>query len=165
MDYYFCPVGSPRCTLHHQCASGLAFQYEWELQHQCTLLANGELIITSISKAVVYVHLVILRLTQYCGSLLCSSMCQSVSGHSPYPFLRYSQKTVKVRDSKLGVAMVLESTDHSGGFVLGFRIDPYEKMKEMLQEIQSLHQVRQLVIVIYIYLSFFHTYNLFIKLM
>ena len=52
------------------------------------------------------------------------------------------QKTVKVADSKFGVAMVMESTDQSGACRLGFRIDPFEKMKEVVQEIQTLYRVR-----------------------
>ncbi len=52
------------------------------------------------------------------------------------------QKNVKVKDSKFGLAMVVESTKGGGlGLVLGFRIDPFEKLKEIAQEIQSLHQV------------------------
>ena len=38
--------------------------------------------------------------------------------------------------------MVLETTEQSGSFLLGFRIDPYERLKEIMQEIQSLYQVR-----------------------
>ena len=37
--------------------------------------------------------------------------------------------------------MVLETTKESGSYVLGFRIDPYEKMKDIVQEIHSLYQV------------------------
>ena len=52
-------------------------------------------------------------------------------------FLRLSQKVVKVRDTKFGVAMVLEA----GNLVLGFKVDPYETLKKIVKEIQSLHQV------------------------
>ena len=51
------------------------------------------------------------------------------------------QGIVKIRDSKFGVAMVVETTKESGSYVLGFRIDPYEKMKDIVQEIHSLYQV------------------------
>ncbi len=37
--------------------------------------------------------------------------------------------------------MVIETTPHSGGFVLGFRVDPVEKLKDVVQEIHSLYQV------------------------
>ena len=37
--------------------------------------------------------------------------------------------------------MVVETTKDSGAYVLGFRIDPYEKMKDIVQEIHSLYQV------------------------
>lgn len=37
--------------------------------------------------------------------------------------------------------MVLETSQQSGGYVLGFRVDPYDKLKEVVQEIHSLYQV------------------------
>nr|CAB3225175.1 COS41.4 [Phallusia mammillata] len=55
------------------------------------------------------------------------------------PYLQI--QSVKVRDSKFGFAMVIESTWQSGGYVLGFRIDPLEKLQETAKEIQSLHRV------------------------
>ena len=48
-----------------------------------------------------------------------------------------TQKVVKVRDTKFGVAMVLEA----GTMVLGFKVDPYDVLKKTIKEIQSLHQV------------------------
>ncbi len=48
---------------------------------------------------------------------------------------------MKIRDSKFGVAMVLETVQSSGGFVLGFRVDPVDKLKDIVQEIHSLYQV------------------------
>ena len=50
---------------------------------------------------------------------------------------------MKIRDSKFGVAMVLETVASSGGFVLGFRVDPVDKLKDIVQEIHSLYQVYQ----------------------
>ncbi|KAL5006236.1 hypothetical protein ScPMuIL_015042 [Solemya velum] len=55
------------------------------------------------------------------------------------PYLQ--MKTVKIRDSKFGVALVVESSQQSGGYVLGFRIDPVEKLQQIVKEIQSLHKV------------------------
>ena len=55
------------------------------------------------------------------------------------PYLQ--MKSVKVRDSKFGLALVIESSHQSGGYVLGFRIDPTEKLQETVKEIQSLHRV------------------------
>ncbi|KAL3831669.1 hypothetical protein ACJMK2_023392 [Sinanodonta woodiana] len=55
------------------------------------------------------------------------------------PYLQ--MKTVKVRESKFGLALVVESTQQSGGYVLGFRIDPQEKLQATAKEIQSLHRV------------------------
>lgn len=50
-------------------------------------------------------------------------------------------KAIKVRDSKFGHALVVETTARSGGYILGFRIDPYEKLGEVFKEIKTLHEV------------------------
>ncbi|XP_072179431.1 BBSome complex member BBS5-like [Diadema setosum] len=55
------------------------------------------------------------------------------------PYLQ--MRSVKIRDSKFGLALVVESSVQSGGYVLGFRIDPAEKLQEVVKEIQSLHRV------------------------
>ncbi|XP_072042114.1 BBSome complex member BBS5-like [Amphiura filiformis] len=55
------------------------------------------------------------------------------------PYLQ--MKSVKIRDSKFGLALVLETSAQSGSYVLGFRIDPAEKLQEVCKEIQSLHRV------------------------
>lgn len=53
------------------------------------------------------------------------------------PYLQIS--SIKVRDSKFGVALVIESSWQSGGFVLGFRIDPVEKVRKVAKEIATQH--------------------------
>ncbi len=50
-------------------------------------------------------------------------------------------KTVKIRESKFGLALVLETTSQSGGYVLGFKIDPKETLDYVFKEINSLWQV------------------------
>ncbi|XP_061404975.1 Bardet-Biedl syndrome 5 protein homolog isoform X2 [Lethenteron reissneri] len=55
------------------------------------------------------------------------------------PYLQI--RSVKIRDSKFGLALVIETSQQSGGYVLGFRIDPLEKLQEAVKEIQSLHRV------------------------
>lgn len=55
------------------------------------------------------------------------------------PYLQ--MKSVKIRDSKFGLALVLETSQQSGGYVLGFRVDPGEKLQEAAKEIQSLQKV------------------------
>ena len=37
--------------------------------------------------------------------------------------------------------MVIESSELSGGYILGFRIDPIEKLQEIQKEIASLHKL------------------------
>lgn len=49
--------------------------------------------------------------------------------------------SLKVRESKFGMALVVESTETSGGYVLGFKIDPLERLQEVYKEISSLFQV------------------------
>ncbi|XP_045594145.1 BBSome complex member BBS5 isoform X2 [Procambarus clarkii] len=55
------------------------------------------------------------------------------------PFLQIA--SVKVRESKFGMALVIESSEPSGGYVLGFRIDPLEKLHEVHKEINALYSV------------------------
>ena len=56
--------------------------------------------------------------------------------------LPYMQvKSLRIRDSKFGPALVVETFARSGGYILGFRIDPKEKLDEAFKEVQSLHQV------------------------
>ncbi|KAI6645847.1 hypothetical protein LOD99_13106 [Oopsacas minuta] len=55
------------------------------------------------------------------------------------PFIQI--KHVCMRDSKFGKALVLESSPLSGGYLLGFRMDPPSKLKEVLKEMQSLHTI------------------------
>ncbi|CAE1323438.1 BBS5 [Acanthosepion pharaonis] len=55
------------------------------------------------------------------------------------PYLQ--MKNLKIRDSKFGIALVIESSSQSGSYVLGFRIDPKEKLEEVSKEITSLLRV------------------------
>lgn len=50
-------------------------------------------------------------------------------------------KVVRVRDSKFGPALVVETCQRCGGYILGFRVDPAEQLSAVFQEIQSLHRV------------------------
>lgn len=47
-----------------------------------------------------------------------------------------------VRDSKFGQVLVIESTERSGGYILGFRIDPASRLREVLQEVNSLYKTQ-----------------------
>jgi len=55
------------------------------------------------------------------------------------PYLQI--KTTKVRDSKFGHALVVETSSRSGSYILGFRIDPSDKLNEVYKEIKTLHEV------------------------
>ena len=46
-----------------------------------------------------------------------------------------------MRESKFGMALVIESSEISGGYILGFGIDPLEKLQEIQKEIASLHKL------------------------
>lgn len=48
---------------------------------------------------------------------------------------------VKIRESKFGPALVVECAERCGGYVLGFRIDPKEKLQSVHKELLSLHRV------------------------
>ena len=57
------------------------------------------------------------------------------------------QKSIRIRDSKFGRALVIETSPRSGGYILGFRVDPADHvdpntyLNEIYHEIQSLWQV------------------------
>ncbi|KAJ1347735.1 hypothetical protein KIN20_002877 [Parelaphostrongylus tenuis] len=46
----------------------------------------------------------------------------------------------RIRESKFGLALVVETTTQSGEYVLGFRIDPVERLQQVCKAIQSLHK-------------------------
>ena len=63
--------------------------------------------------------------------------------------LPYMQvKSLRIRDSKFGFALVVETFARSGGYILGFRIDPKEKLEEVYKEVLSLHQVSEILVVV-----------------
>ncbi|KAL9645605.1 hypothetical protein ABK040_000667 [Willaertia magna] len=56
------------------------------------------------------------------------------------PFLQI--KNISVKESKFGKAFVVETSRSSGKeFVLGFKVDPYEKLLNIHKEVTSLHQL------------------------
>lgn len=55
------------------------------------------------------------------------------------PFIQI--RNVKVRESKFGLALVIESSESSGGYVLGFRVDPIEKLNSVFEELNNLYLV------------------------
>lgn len=50
-------------------------------------------------------------------------------------------KSTRVRESKFGTAFVIETTQQSGSYILGFRIDPKDRMEQLHKEISSLWKV------------------------
>lgn len=55
------------------------------------------------------------------------------------PYLQ--MKDIKLRDSKFGPALVIETSQRSGGYILGFRVDPQSKLQTIFQEITRLYEV------------------------
>jgi len=55
------------------------------------------------------------------------------------PYLQI--KSLKIRDSKFGHALVIETTSRSGAYVLGFRMDPLERLQQVYQQISRLHEI------------------------
>uniref|UniRef100_A0A9J8B7L6 Bardet-Biedl syndrome 5 protein homolog n=1 Tax=Cyprinus carpio carpio TaxID=630221 RepID=A0A9J8B7L6_CYPCA len=55
--------------------------------------------------------------------------------------LSSDQRSIRIRDSKFGLALVIESSQQTGGYVLGFKIDPMDKLQDAVKEINSLHKV------------------------
>ena len=50
-------------------------------------------------------------------------------------------KTIKLRESKFGKALVLETFTKAGGYILGFKIDSIEKLGDTFTELLNLHEV------------------------
>eukprot|EP01083_Nonionella_stella_P050328 133871_1 len=55
------------------------------------------------------------------------------------PYLQI--KIITKRNSKFGVALVIETTELSGSYVLGFRVDPEDKLQSVRDEIHKLWHV------------------------
>ncbi|CEM36165.1 unnamed protein product [Vitrella brassicaformis CCMP3155] len=55
------------------------------------------------------------------------------------PYLQ--MKSISVRNSKFGEALVIETTQASGGYILGFRADPQELLAQLHKQISNLHKV------------------------
>ncbi|KAL3158661.1 Bardet-Biedl syndrome 5 protein, variant 2 [Trebouxia sp. C0010 RCD-2024] len=49
--------------------------------------------------------------------------------------------SVGVRDSKFGQALVIETHPNSGGYMLGFKVEPQDRMDKVYTEIETLWQV------------------------
>lgn len=48
---------------------------------------------------------------------------------------------IRIRESKYGLALVIQTGQTAGNYVLGFRIDPQERLNEVYKELSSLHAV------------------------
>lgn len=48
---------------------------------------------------------------------------------------------VRVRESKYGPALVVNTLDSAGGYVLGFRVDPPERLRQVYKEMTSLFAI------------------------
>jgi hypothetical protein len=48
-------------------------------------------------------------------------------------------KTIRIRESKFGPALVIDTSSRSGSYVLGFRVDPQEKLAAVHKEIKALY--------------------------
>ncbi|XP_068152716.1 Bardet-Biedl syndrome 5 protein homolog [Drosophila tropicalis] len=55
------------------------------------------------------------------------------------PYLQI--ESLRIRDSKYGPALVIQTAETGGGYVLGFRIDPAERLNELYKELCSLHAI------------------------
>lgn len=55
------------------------------------------------------------------------------------PYMQISN--IRIRESKYGPALVIQTLDTAGSYVLGFRIDPQDKLTDVYKELLSLHSV------------------------
>jgi Bardet-Biedl syndrome 5 protein len=49
--------------------------------------------------------------------------------------------SLRLRESKYGLALVIQTAQTAGNYVLGFRVDPASRLQEVYKEISSLHTV------------------------
>lgn len=49
--------------------------------------------------------------------------------------------SLRLRESKYGLALVIQTAQTAGNYVLGFRIDPQERLQDLYKELSSLHIV------------------------
>lgn len=66
-----------------------------------------------------------------------ANMAENFNVSIPYQQLKSCRK----RESKFGPAMVLETNAKAGGYILGFRIDPVEKLADTLSQVKSMHEI------------------------
>ncbi|CAM9213506.1 unnamed protein product [Choristocarpus tenellus] len=66
-----------------------------------------------------------------------ANLAQNFNVSIPYIQMR----SIRVRDSKFGQALVVETTAKSGGYILGFRLDPPEHLQQIFKEISALHKI------------------------
>ena len=62
-----------------------------------------------------------------------AQLTESFNVSLPWPQL----KCIRVRESKYGIALVLETSKFSGGYVLGFRVDDVEKVFDEIASIYN----------------------------
>ncbi|XP_023165360.2 Bardet-Biedl syndrome 5 protein homolog isoform X2 [Drosophila hydei] len=55
------------------------------------------------------------------------------------PYLQI--ESLRIRESKYGPALVIQTAETGGSYVLGFRIDPVERLSELFKELCSLHTI------------------------
>eukprot|EP00518_Triparma_eleuthera_P011615 CAMPEP_0182479500 /NCGR_PEP_ID=MMETSP1319-20130603/34301_1 /TAXON_ID=172717 /ORGANISM="Bolidomonas pacifica, Strain RCC208" /LENGTH=234 /DNA_ID=CAMNT_0024680927 /DNA_START=417 /DNA_END=1118 /DNA_ORIENTATION=+ len=66
-----------------------------------------------------------------------ANLAQNFNVSVPY----MQMKSVKIKDSKFGKALVVETQPKCGGYILGFRLHPPERLEAILKEILSLHKI------------------------
>ncbi|EDV94843.1 Bardet-Biedl syndrome 5 protein homolog [Drosophila grimshawi] len=55
------------------------------------------------------------------------------------PYLQLDN--LRIRESKYGPALVIQTAETGGNYMLGFRIDPVERLNELFKELCSLHTI------------------------
>uniref|UniRef100_A0A914DYB2 Bardet-Biedl syndrome 5 protein homolog n=1 Tax=Acrobeloides nanus TaxID=290746 RepID=A0A914DYB2_9BILA len=90
------------------------------LEQQCDRIEGGNLGVLIITN---------IRIVWY------ASMNPNYNVSIPYLQL----KSCRVRDSKFGHALVVETSIQSGEYILGFRVDPEEKLELVCKAIQAMH--------------------------
>ncbi|CAK1594152.1 unnamed protein product [Parnassius mnemosyne] len=142
---------SPNCVRHYTSVVGVHKAYAGsrlyrDLKLRSAIIQNKQLRILPLEKICLHEHGVwnLSSESGNLGNLLASNVRivwyadvnEAFNVSMPYITI----ESITIRNSKFGDALVIVIHASSGGYVLGFRADPHERLQPMLSELQTLHQ-------------------------
>ncbi|CAH2054098.1 unnamed protein product, partial [Iphiclides podalirius] len=142
---------SPNCVRHYTSVVGVHKAYAGsrlyrDLKLRSAIIQNKQLKMLPLEKICIHEHGVwnLSSESGNLGSLLASNVRlvwyadinEAFNISMPYITI----ESITIRNSKFGDALVIVIHASCGGYVLGFRADPRERLQPLLAELQTLHQ-------------------------